>query len=411
MAALRRAFYTGLRLGYRAQYASTRALRALSFGRLGRPPLRLRRPIATIECAEAWFRARREPGYRFLPVDPAAPTEVGPLPRTVENHVHRVFREGRVDPWSPTWVAELPAGRIWGQCGAVITPDDELLAEPSVAFGQKSKWGGRHPALSAWRPWPVHELDGTAVVLTTDGAGALYYHWMLQLLPRIELLRRAGVDLDTIDYFVVNSVSRDYERESLARVGVPLDRVVSSAEHPHIRAARLIVPSVPLYGGHIRRWMCSLLRDQILPPDAARQPASGRRYYIARSDASYRRVRGEAAVIDLLGGYGFTPLEMTDLSLAEQAAAMAEAEVVVAPHGGGLTNIVFCSPGARVLELFSPELVPLYYWKIACCVGADYAYVLGRGARADDQQSYDARADIDVDLDKLRRALTEIIGL
>jgi hypothetical protein len=52
-----------------------------------------------------------------------------------------------------------------------------------------------------------------------------------------------------------------------------------------------------------------------------------------------------------------TPHEGPELLLAvpEQAAIMALAKHVVAAHGAGLTNLVFCSPAARVLEVFGPK--------------------------------------------------------
>ena len=42
-------------------------------------------------------------------------------------------------------------------------------------------------------------------------------------------------------------------------------------------------------------------------------------------------------------------------ALLEQVDAFAAAQVVVAPHGAALGNLVFCPPGVRVLELFAPR--------------------------------------------------------
>ncbi|NET60866.1 MAG: glycosyltransferase family 61 protein, partial [Symploca sp. SIO2E6] len=56
---------------------------------------------------------------------------------------------------------------------------------------------------------------------------------------------------------------------------------------------------------------------------------------------------------------------------------LAQAQVVVAPHGSGLTNTVFCSPGTKVIEIFSPNYVYHCYWLLSNLVGLEYYYLLG----------------------------------
>jgi capsular polysaccharide biosynthesis protein len=88
---------------------------------------------------------------------------------------------------------------------------------------------------------------------------------------------------------------------------------------------------------------------------------------------------------------------------------MAESIVIVAPHGGGLSNLVFCSPGTKVIEIFSPELVAGYYWQICIQLDLSYYYIIGDGGpntlNTDYPQTWDARADIKVDLEILEKTL------
>jgi capsular polysaccharide biosynthesis protein len=65
------------------------------------------------------------------------------------------------------------------------------------------------------------------------------------------------------------------------------------------------------------------------------------------------------------------------MSVAEQAACLAAAKVVVAPHGAGLTNLVFCTPGTKVIEIFSPAYVPYCYWMISNLCGLEHYYLIG----------------------------------
>ena len=61
---------------------------------------------------------------------------------------------------------------------------------------------------------------------------------------------------------------------------------------------------------------------------------------------------------------GFTVVDPGTLSVQEQIDHFAAARVIVAPHGAALTNLSFCRPGVRLLELFAPGYLNPGYWSI-----------------------------------------------
>nr|WP_256386508.1 glycosyltransferase family 61 protein [Hydrocoleum sp. CS-953] len=65
------------------------------------------------------------------------------------------------------------------------------------------------------------------------------------------------------------------------------------------------------------------------------------------------------------------------MSLENQIATFAHAKIIVAPHGSGLTNIVFCNPGTKVIELFSPHYLRYYYWHISQLLGLEHYFLIG----------------------------------
>jgi capsular polysaccharide biosynthesis protein len=260
----------------------------------------------------------------------------------------------------------------------------------------------------------VIEYNGRVAVLSTDGAD-IFYHWLFQLLPRFELLRRAGIDPKTIDYFVVNDLTKTYQRESIQALGIDPRKIIESSKVRYLRAHQLVVPSIPIGGGCFRPWMCQFLRATFLSNHAGRKArAAGRRLYISRGLASYRRVLNEIDVVRLLRQHGFEAITLESLSMWQQAEIMTSCEAVVGPHGAGLSNIVFCEPGTKVIEIFSPELVTGFFWKLASQLNLEYYYILGKGLPAGQEEDYrqpwDARADITVDLTVLCGAL-ELSGL
>lgn len=102
--------------------------------------------------------------------------------------------------------------------------------------------------------------------------------------------------------------------------------------------------------------------------------------YFSRTDASRRRLVNEGALIDALRAYGVRAVVMSDLSGADQMQLVAGAEVVIAPHGGALLNLVAARPGTRAVELFTPEMGTLAFAGMALASGLDYRFHIGQPA-------------------------------
>ncbi|MFN5118198.1 MAG: glycosyltransferase 61 family protein, partial [Cyanobacteriota bacterium] len=97
---------------------------------------------------------------------------------------------------------------------------------------------------------------------------------------------------------------------------------------------------------------------------AQRRPrrGPGRRLWLARGASGRRPVFGEAELLAHLEqqGLGQEPTELDGLTLAEKAARIAAAELLVLPHGAALAGLAFARPGTRVLELHQPRYAPPY---------------------------------------------------
>jgi capsular polysaccharide biosynthesis protein len=137
----------------------------------------------------------------------------------------------------------------------------------------------------------------------------------------------------------------------------------------------LAVPSFHGAPGNIPPWAIEFLRERFLRSSSL--PRWGKRIYVSRSKASGRKIANEEEILPILASRGFVRSELEEMSLSAQIELFSEAEAVIAPHGAGLTNLVWCAPRTRVLEIFSPLYVNLCYWAIASVTHADYYYLLG----------------------------------
>jgi capsular polysaccharide biosynthesis protein len=114
----------------------------------------------------------------------------------------------------------------------------------------------------------------------------------------------------------------------------------------------------------------------------------------------------EPEVKSLLKDNGFEEIFTEGMSFLEQVRLFASAREIVAPHGAGLSNLVFCQPGTRVLEVFSPNYVNGCFWALANWAQIDYYYILGTGNRPPvGRDPHRVEQDITVNLDELKEAL------
>jgi capsular polysaccharide biosynthesis protein len=310
---------------------------------------------------------------------------------------HWAFTTRTRDAVPANVVARIPNGRVVEHYGAVITDDNTLLFDLSPYFG--SIRGSQHPLyLRARLPHP-HVVPGSLGVLTTRGSDN-YYHFLTDVLPRLDLMARAGV---SVDRFVVNR-TMPFQSEMLNVLGIGEDRCIQSADHPHVQADELVVSSLPDAQLCNPAWVAPWLREKFRQAEV--QPPH-RRLYLSRGTKKHtRRVENEAELLAALEPYGFVSIDPGALPVAEQIKVFSESEIVIGAHGAALTNIVFCPAGASVIELFSPDYVNVCFWTLACTLpGLRYRYVVGNGAPTTVRSNRGVASDVRVDPSQVVRVL------
>jgi capsular polysaccharide biosynthesis protein len=314
---------------------------------------------------------------------------------------HPQFAAHRHTHVGPNVVATITNGRVLAPYAAVMTEDDTLLFDLSPYYGAVTP--SQHPVFLRCRPPAVTDVPGSVAVLTTRGSDN-YYHFLTDVLPRLELLRRAGVEPDA---YVVNRSTR-FQRDLLDHLGLTADRCLGDEKYPHVRAGSLVVPSLPDDDLRTPPWIVPWLRARFLPHDV-RPPH--RRLYVSRGQAKHtRRVENEAELISALEPLGFEAIDPGALAPAEQVRAFAEAEYIVGPHGAGLTNLAFASPGAAVVELFAQDYVNECFWALACAVdGLRYRYLVGDGTPVRSRRNRGVASDITVDTKQVLQLLDELV--
>jgi len=241
--------------------------------------------------------------------------------------------------------------------------------------------GNEYAAYHSSKVTDITELNGTACFLDARSS-AIYYHWMLDVLPKLGILGKVGVELDSVDHFIVHAKS-NYQYAALIKCGVPKKKIVSVEGPQHFRADTMLVPSLrndlgeKVYTGlglGLGTWIPEYLQSKMIDGAEAKalHKEYGSRIYVSRSTRGSRNVHNEPQLIETLKMRGFSVVEFENHSVSEQAGLMSMADVVIAVHGAGLTNVSYCKPGTLVCEIFGDYVVPCY-WSLCGVAKLDYS--------------------------------------
>lgn len=227
------------------------------------------------------------------------------------------------------------------------------------------------------------------------GTAHNYYHFILETLPRLLHIRAVAPQAEP----VFAAPMPAFATSVLAALGID-HRVVDEPVAIHADDAWLCDP-VPTNWPYPADYdVLEAAVSAVLP--VALEPGPDRIYVTRRR--SDRAIHDEAQVERVLADRGFTIVAMEDLTFLEQVAVVRDARMVVAPHGAGLTNIVFCRPGTTVIELSTGFWWNPCYRYIASMRGLPYRLLrLPWSAEHHDGQASDAIALLDV-------ALAETVG-
>ncbi len=370
--------------------------------------------LSFYETTQAW--ATEQEADRYIPLEPPSLLTLTP-PKTLNSDIHFSFRFPRQIELPGAFVAQIPQGQVWAAADqssvAIFTANHQLLGDLSAEFpllspGHPDQHPSHHSALSR-HLLPVQKIEGTVAVLSglTDD---MYFHWMLEVLPRINLLQRSGISLEAIDHFLVHH-HLPFQQQTLTQLGIPADKILAIDGEIHLQATTLITPSFPASPAWMPRWTCDFLRRSFLPDQTI---VGDRRLYLSRQETANRRLINETAVWSVLEKFGFEAVTLETLSVTEQAELLAQAAAVISPHGSGLTNLAFCNPGTKVIELFSPEFVYPCYWLLSNWMELEYFYLTGTTPLGSGLQSLfypnPRLADIWIEIAQLEVLLKQVLA-
>ncbi len=236
-----------------------------------------------------------------------------------------------------------------------------------------------------------------------------YYHWLMQSLTKIEGLEYYQEQTGIKPTLIIPSNPPSWKIESLRLLGYEPDNCIQW-NRSKLKVKRLVVPSFQHSASDqlVSPTACRWLRQRVfsnLPNVDSKQISCSSRIYISRPKTAGRRIINEDDVLEALIPFGFVAYTLENLSFSDQVKLFSQAEIVVSPHGAGLTNIIFAQ-NLTVIELFGSFGIPTLFF-LAKALGFQYACLMSDHNKRN--QYSDKFNGIMMDIDKFQAQYNDIM--
>jgi len=263
------------------------------------------------------------------------------------------------------------------------------------------QWYGHHFSLAP-------SAEGVALIY--DQWSGNYYHWLIDCLPRLLILKEKFPG-----YLLLLPKDRPPFMETTATI-MGFHNYLYIEKNQILDAHKVIVPEHAAHTLFHDPASILRVRNELLDGLGCIKKKPQRRIYISRSTQRKRRVANESEVRDIVRKYNFEIIHFESMTFEDQVVLMQEAEVVIGVHGANMANILFMQPKCIVVEMLNANAVnPLYfrlssylnlaYYALPCDHIIEESLNTGLGP-VPSANSY----DIIVDLEKLGDILNKIFA-
>jgi hypothetical protein len=213
-------------------------------------------------------------------------------------------------------------------------------------------------------------------LLAFDAWSGNHYHWVTEVLTRLFLLK------NELHKYVLILPENAY----IKNIGKALLDYLDL--HPgdiiYIKPTELIYLNKVQFINHVA--LTGYTNDKILGEikktiDSKihiHKSLYSKKIYITRANSKYRKVLNEADVISLLTTRGYEIISFDNISLHDQINICRQANIMISMHGAGLTNMIFMTPGSKILEFRRNKIYQNQcYWHLADALKHQYYYFFG----------------------------------
>lgn len=171
-----------------------------------------------------------------------------------------------------------------------------------------------------------------------------YFHWTFDVLPKLFVLSKS----DNCKNILVPEklLKFSYVTDTLNILEYKITELKSDKTY---LAKEIIAQSnIPYFSKDV---IFQIRETVFRKVSATHMRKSAQNIYISRNKATRRKILNESELLNILSAYNFITVYLEDMTWREQVQLFRNANLVVAMHGAGLSNILYGEAAKGIIEL------------------------------------------------------------
>jgi len=201
------------------------------------------------------------------------------------------------------------------------------------------------------------EIPGTVFNLCQGASGNNYFHFMFDIIPKLYLLNQQ-IDLKKINFFYV-SHPKEWQIKIFDIIGINKVKLLSSKKNKHISCDEVLAVDHPWYNRgtiqaqvkNIPEWI--VLQNRNIFKKESEKFVCSKKIFLDRSHSVFNhcQIENPKNLTILIKKNNFGIYQPEKISFKKQIFLFENASVVIGAHGAAFTNIIFCKPRTKIIEI------------------------------------------------------------
>ena len=175
----------------------------------------------------------------------------------------------------------------------------------------------------------------------------------------------------TAPKIIIPKVDLPFVHKTLDILGIEQEKILWADNRTHVQADELILPSFVSKSCYTPKWVADWLKSKFMTTVHNKSTDFSKKIFISRKNAACRRILNEDEIFEHLKAPGFERYFLEELDVEDQIKLFMNADVIISPHGAGLTNTVFCKQGTKIVEIFQQRADDAY-WFLSQVLGFEH---------------------------------------
>ncbi len=245
--------------------------------------------------------------------------------------------------------------------GLVFSAEGELLQSSITQHSEGEIHRGYTAVQNALKEQKVYTSHDPVILCKKRGCQN-YGHWLIEMLPKA-FLAKLYLDSPTMSFAIpaVEGKLQDTINQSLDLLSIGGVSVIPISDSVHRFASIIIVDGITNHGTYMSPLVLSCL-------DALSARVNSRgvdRLLVKRVGIKSRQITNESDLDNLAADRGFTAVDPSGLTFAQQIQEFKSASKVIGVMGAAMTNIAFAPSDACIINLAPAAMPDTFFWFLA----------------------------------------------